>query len=59
MKKFLFSAAVVMSTIGICVANFSSTGSKLPLNNHTSYIAKDTVPSDTTKPKDSTLLQVK
>jgi len=59
MKKFLFSAAVVMSTVGICVANFSNTGSKLPLNNHTSYIAKDTVPSDTTRPKDSTLLQVK
>ena len=46
-----------MSTVGICVANFSNTGSKLPLNNHTSYIAKDTVPSDTTRPKDSTLLR--
>jgi hypothetical protein len=58
MKKILFSAAVVMGTIGICVANFSSTGSKLPLDNH-KYIIKDTVPSDTTKPKDSTLLELK
>ena len=47
-----------MGTIGICVANFSSTGSKLPLDNH-KYIIKDTVPSDTTKPKDSTLLELK
>ncbi len=58
MKKFLFSAAVVMSTIGICVANFSNPGSKLPLNNHT-YIVKDTVPSDTSMRKDSALLLMK
>lgn len=43
-----------MGAIGICVAN-SNSGSKLPLDNKT-YIIKDTVPSDTTKPKDSTLL---
>jgi len=55
MKKLLFSAAVLVGAIGICVANYSNAGSKLPLNNHT-YILKDTVPSDTTKPKDSTLL---
>jgi hypothetical protein len=55
MKKVLFSAAIVMSTIGICVANFNTTKASTPTN-HTSYIVRDTVPSDTTKPKDSTLL---
>ena len=55
MKKLLFSAAVVMGAIGICVANYGNASSTLPLNNHT-YIIKDTVPSDTTKPKDSTVL---
>ena len=55
MKKLLFSAAVVLGLTGICVANFSNAGPNLPLNNHT-YIIKDTVPSDTTKPKDSTVL---
>jgi hypothetical protein len=55
MKKFLFSATVLLGAIGICVANYSSASSNLPLDNKT-YIVKDTVPSDTTKPKDSTLL---
>jgi hypothetical protein len=55
MKKILLSAVVVMGALGICVSNFGNTASARPLNNHT-YILKDTVPSDTTKPKDSTLL---
>ncbi|MEP6681677.1 MAG: hypothetical protein ABJA35_00385 [Parafilimonas sp.] len=55
MKKILFSAAIVMSTIGICVANFNSSNATTPVN-HNSYIVRDTVPSDTTKPMDSTLL---
>ena len=55
MKKLLFSAAVVMGAIGICVANYGNANSNLPLNNH-NYIVKDTVPTDTTKPKDSTVL---
>ncbi|MEP6465038.1 MAG: hypothetical protein ABJB05_01980 [Parafilimonas sp.] len=54
MKKILFSAAIVMSTIGICVANFNSSTATTPVK-HSSYIVKDTVPSDTTKPMDSTL----
>lgn len=44
-----------MGALGICVANFGNTASARPLDNKT-YILKDTVPSDTTKPKDSTLL---
>jgi len=55
MKKILFSATIVMSTIGICVANFNSSKAVTPVN-HNSYIVRDTVPSDTTKPNDSTLL---
>lgn len=55
MKKFLFSAAVVMGAMGIFVANYSNAGSNLPIGNK-NYIVKDTVPSDTTKPKDSTFL---
>lgn len=55
MKKFLFSAAVLMGAIGICVANSGNANAKLPADSKT-YIIKDTVPSDTTKPKDSTLL---
>lgn len=55
MKKFLFSVTVLLGAAGICVANYSNTSSKLPLDNKT-YILKDTVPSDTTKPVDSTLL---
>jgi|GEM_PF-4002693 len=55
MKKFLFSAAVLMGAMGICVANYSNASAKLPAD-HKTYIVKDTVPSDTTKPKDSTLL---
>jgi hypothetical protein len=58
MKKLLFSAAVLLGAMGICVVNYSNANSSLPLNNHT-YIVKDTVPSDTTKPKDSTFLQLK
>jgi len=55
MKKFLFSAAVIMGAMGIAVANSNNASAKLPVDNRT-YIVKDTVPSDTTKPKDSTLL---
>jgi hypothetical protein len=55
MKKLLFSAVVLLGAMGICVSNFGSTGSQVPAGNH-SYILKDTVPTDTTKPKDSTLL---
>jgi hypothetical protein len=55
MKKFLFSAVVLLGAMGICIANFGSTGSQVPAGNR-SYIVKDTVPTDTTKPKDSTLL---
>ena len=55
MKKFLFSATVLLGAMGICVANYSNTSAKLPMDNKT-YIVKDTVPSDTTKPVDSTLL---
>ncbi len=58
MKKFLFSATVLLGAMGICVANYSNAGSKLPIDNK-NYIVKDTVPSDTTKPKDSTLLLLK
>ncbi|HYK44865.1 MAG TPA: hypothetical protein VEV83_06845 [Parafilimonas sp.] len=55
MKKLLFSAVVLLGAMGICISNFGSTGSQVPAGNH-SYILKDTVPTDTTKPKDSTLL---
>jgi len=55
MKKVLLSAGVLMGVLGICVSNFGNTASARPLDNKT-YILKDTVPSDTTKPKDSTLL---
>lgn len=55
MKKFLFSAAVIMGAMGIAVANSGNANAKLPTD-HKTYIVKDTVPSDTTKPKDSTLL---
>lgn len=58
MKKFLFSVTVLMGALGICAANYGSATAKLPVNNKT-YIVKDTVPSDTTKPKDSTLLLLK
>lgn len=58
MKKLLLSAVVLLSAMGICVANFGNTGSTTPLTNH-SYILKDTVPSDTTKPMDSSFLQMK
>ncbi len=57
MKKLLFSTVVLLGTLGICVSNFGSTGS-LPAGNRT-YIVKDTVPSDTTKPKDSSFLQLR
>ena len=56
MKKVLFSAAVVLGVIGISVSNFGTSNAQVPTTNH-SYIVKDTVPSDTTKPKDSTLLK--
>lgn len=55
MKKILLSAVVLMGAMGICVSNFAGTASTVPAN-HQTYIVKDTVPSDTTKPKDSTLL---
>ena len=55
MKKLLFSAAIAMSAIGICVANFNNASANVPAH-RTSYVVRDTVPSDTTKPKDSTLL---
>lgn len=55
MKKLLFSLTVVMGALGICAANYGNASAKLPVNNKT-YFVKDTVPSDTTKPKDSTLL---
>jgi len=58
MKKLLFSTVVLLGALGICVSNFGNTGSSVPANNHT-YILKDTVPSDTTKPKDSSFLQLK
>ena len=55
MKKLLFSAVVLLGAMGICISNFGSTSAQVPAGNH-SYILKDTVPTDTTKPKDSTLL---
>ncbi|MFT4155577.1 hypothetical protein [Parafilimonas sp.] len=57
MKKFLFSAAVVMSAMGIAVAN-SNNSAKLPVDNK-AYILNDTTPSDTTttKPDSSFLLK--
>lgn len=56
MKKILFSAAVLMGAMGICVANYSNASATLPAD-HNTYIIKDTVPPDTTAtPKDSTLL---
>ncbi len=55
MKKFLFSATVIMGAMGIAVASTNNASAKLPTD-HKTYIVKDTVPSDTTKPKDSTLL---
>jgi hypothetical protein len=47
---------VLLGALGICAANYGNTSAKLPVNNKTYTIIKDTVPSDTTKPKDSTLL---
>jgi len=58
MKKLLFSAAVLMGVMGICVANYGNANSNLPVN-HTTYIVTDTVPSDTTKPVDSSFLKLK
>jgi hypothetical protein len=55
MKKLLFSTVVLLGAMGICISNFGSTGSQLPAGSH-NYIVKDTVPTDTTKPEDSTLL---
>jgi len=55
MKKFLFSVTVVLGALGICAANYGNASSKLPAD-HRTYILKDTVPTDTTKPKDSTFL---
>ncbi|MFT4155576.1 hypothetical protein [Parafilimonas sp.] len=54
MKKFLFSAAVVMSAMGIAIANSNS--AKVPVDNK-AYILNDTTPSDTTKPDSSFLLK--
>jgi hypothetical protein len=58
MKKLLFSAVALLGALSICVSNFGNTGSSLPAGNH-SYITRDTVPSDTTKPKDSSFLQLR
>lgn len=54
MKKILFSAVVLMGAVGICVSNFSSTNAQVPASK-TTYILKDTTPTDTTK-KDSAFL---
>ena len=56
MKKVLFSAAVVLGAIAVSVSNFGTSNAQVPTTNH-SYILKDTVPSDTTKPKDSSLVK--
>ena len=55
MKKFLLSAVVLVGAMGICVTNFGNTNSIRPVNTQT-YNLRDTVPSDTTMPKDSVLL---
>ena len=54
MKKILLSAVVALSTLGICIANSGTSNAQV--SKKTSYVVRDTVPSDTTKPKDSTLL---
>lgn len=51
MKKFLFSAAIVMSAMGIAVAS-SNNNTTRPIDSKT-YILNDTTPSDTT-PSDTT-----
>jgi hypothetical protein len=53
MKKILFSVAVALGVVGISVSNFGTSNAQVPTSNH-SYIVRDTVPSDTTQPKDST-----
>ncbi|MEO8711000.1 MAG: hypothetical protein ABI405_02695 [Parafilimonas sp.] len=58
MKKLLLSTVVLLGAMGICVTNFGRTSTHTPLTNH-SYIVKDTVPSDTTKPMDSSFLRMK
>lgn len=58
MKKVLFSLAVVLGLAGIAVANSGATKAQVPASNHSSYILKDTVPSDTTKPKDSSFMKL-
>ena len=58
MKKLLFSVAVLMGVMGICVANYGNASSTLPVNNG-NYAVTDTVPSDTTKPVDSSFLMLK
>ena len=56
MKKVLFTAAVLLGATGICISNFTTTNAQVPsTNNH--FVIKDTVPSDTMKTKDSTLLK--
>ena len=56
MKKVLFSLTAALGIIGICLANSGASTAQVPADHHT-YIVKDTVPSDTTKPTDSTLLK--
>lgn len=56
MKKVLFSTTVLLAAIGICIANSGTTNAQVPSGNH-QYIVKDTVPSDTTQPKDSALFK--
>lgn len=56
MKKVLFMAAILLGATGICISNFTTTSAQIPVvNKH--YVIKDTVPTDTTKKKDSTLLK--
>jgi hypothetical protein len=57
MKKVLFSLTVALGMIGIAVANSGATKAPAPTDHH-NYIVKDTVPSDTTKPTDSTLFKL-
>lgn len=56
MKKVLFVTTIVLGAIGIGIANSGNTTKQIPAANH-SYIIKDTVPSDTTKPKDSSTVK--
>ena len=54
MKKFLFSAAIVMGAMGIAVASSNHNATR-PVDNKV-YILNDTTPSDTT-PSDTSTTQ--